>query len=52
MEAYFIANDIVDEKKKKTIVITSVGSKSYKLMRDLLTPNKPMDAKLVYIWKI
>ena len=49
MEAYFIIKDITDDKKKTAIVITS---KTYKLMRDLLTPKKPMDTKLVDIWII
>ena len=52
MEAYFIANDITDDKKKTAIVITTIGAKTYKLMRDLLTPKKPMDTKLVDIWVI
>ena len=52
MEAYFIANDITDDKKKTAIVITTIGDKTYKLMRDLLTLKKPMDTKLVDIWLI
>ena len=52
MEAYVIANDITDEKKKTAIVITTIGAKTYKLKIDLLTPKKPMDTKLVDIWLI
>ena len=51
MNAYFIANDITDDKKKTAIVITTIGTKTYQLMRDLLTPKKPMDW-LVDIWLI
>ena len=31
--------------KQKSIFITSIGAKTYKLLRDLLLPSKPMDAK-------
>ena len=51
MEAYFITNGITDDKNKRTIVLTAIGAKTYKLMRDLLTTKKPMDTKLVDIWK-
>ena len=45
VEAYFIANEIEKEMKQKSIFITSIGAKTYKLLRDLLLPSKPMDAK-------
>ena len=47
IEAYFIANDIKEEAKKKSIFITSIGPKTYKLLRDLVLPKKPMHESLV-----
>ena len=52
MEEYFIANDITDDKKKTAVVITPIGSKTYTLIRDLLTPRKPNNTNFVDIWKI
>ena len=43
MEAYFLANEITDVKKKKAILVTVIGAKTYKLLRDLLIPKKPME---------
>ena len=42
MEHFFDANDI-SESKKKSILLSSVGPKTYKLMKTLLAPVKPGD---------
>ena len=52
IEAYFIANDIKEEAKKKSIFITSIGPKTYKLLRDLILPKKPMNESLEKILQI
>ena len=41
LEFYFLANDISDDGKKKAIFLSSVGSETYKLIRDLCTPDAP-----------
>lgn len=38
---FFVANGIGDEEKKRAILLSSVGSRTYSLMRNLLSPNKP-----------
>ncbi|KAK0139329.1 hypothetical protein N1851_024035 [Merluccius polli] len=38
---FFVANGIADEGKKRAILLSSVGSRTYSLMRNLLSPNKP-----------
>ena len=43
VEAYLLANEINDVNKKKTILVTVIGAKTYKLLRDLLIPKKPME---------
>lgn len=41
MEHIFIANDIDDVDKKKSILLSVVGAQTYSLMRNLLSPEKP-----------
>ena len=43
LEAWFDANSIQDEGKKRAIFLTNLGSKSYHTLRALLQPNKPTD---------
>ena len=43
VEAYFLANEIKDGEKKKAILVTVIGARTYKLLRDLLIPKKPME---------
>ena len=45
LEHYFLANDVTDEKKKKSVLIAVVGSKTYKLMRNLCKPKQPGELK-------
>ena len=47
MEHFFSANEITDDNKKKAIMLSSCGGKTYKLFRNLLAPVKPGDA----IWQ-
>ncbi|XP_051233810.1 uncharacterized protein LOC127350824 [Dicentrarchus labrax] len=41
MEHFFIANDVDDEDKKKSRLLSVVGAQTYSLMRNLLSPAKP-----------
>ncbi|KAJ8034251.1 hypothetical protein HOLleu_21010 [Holothuria leucospilota] len=43
LEQYFLANDIEDNGKKRTIMLTVCGSVTYSLMKNLLAPAKPTD---------
>ena len=38
---YFLANDIEEENKKKAILLSVCGAKSYSLLRSLTTPARP-----------
>ncbi|KAJ7994080.1 hypothetical protein DPEC_G00262220 [Dallia pectoralis] len=38
---FFVANEIEDGEKKRAILLSSVGSRTYSLMRTLLSPDKP-----------
>lgn len=38
---FFVANGIVNERRKRAILLSSVGSRTYSLMRNLLSPDKP-----------
>ena len=44
LEHFFDANGIAEEAKKKSILLSSCGSKTYKLFRNLLAPTRPGDA--------
>ncbi|XP_043916150.1 LOW QUALITY PROTEIN: uncharacterized protein K02A2.6-like [Protopterus annectens] len=43
LEHFFEANQITDAGRKRAILLSSVGSKTYSLMRNLLSPDKPGD---------
>jgi len=43
MEYYFQANKITTGEMKCTILISAMGGKNYKLMRNLISPDKPGD---------
>lgn len=45
-EQYVIANEIKDEKKIVATFLTTMGSKTYNVLRDLLAPEKPSAVKL------
>ena len=46
LDQYVIANEIKEEKKIVATFLTSVGSKTYNVLRDLLAPVKPSSVKL------
>lgn len=41
LEHFFLANDIVDEEKQRSILLSVCGAKTYRLIRNLATPQKP-----------
>lgn len=41
VEQFFIANEVDSENKKKAILLSSVGAKTYKLLTSLSQPNSP-----------
>nr|XP_055046280.1 LOW QUALITY PROTEIN: uncharacterized protein K02A2.6-like [Misgurnus anguillicaudatus] len=41
LEHFFDANEIADADKKRSILLSVCGAKTYKLMRNLATPRKP-----------
>ena len=43
MEQYFLANDVTEAAKKRAILLSVVGDKTYKLIRDLVAPKKPTE---------
>ena len=46
VELFFTANGVVDDVKKKAIFLTVCGSELYQLIRNLVTPSKPVDKTL------
>ena len=45
LEHYFIANDIVEENKKKSVLLSSCGNQAYSLFRNLVAPTKLVDCR-------
>ena len=43
MEYYFLANEITSSDKQRAVLISAMGAKSYKLLRNLITPKAPSD---------
>ena len=43
VEQYFIANGIDNEDKKRGILLTVIGSETYSLLRNLISPTKPAE---------
>ena len=43
MEYYFLANEITSSDKKRALLISAMGAKSYKRLRNLITPAAPSD---------
>ncbi|XP_068697684.1 uncharacterized protein [Montipora foliosa] len=50
-DQYVIANDIKDEKKIVATFLTTIGSKTYNALRDLLAPAKPSEVKFEELLK-
>ena len=43
MENYFIANSILEDEQKQSILLTSVSPATYKLLWNLVSPQKPSE---------
>ena len=43
MEHYFLANEIIDASKQHSILISSLRQEAYKILRNIVAPNKPID---------
>ena len=43
LDHFFEANEVVDADKKRAILLTVIGPSAYKLLRNLLAPEKPKD---------
>ena len=43
LQHYFTANDVADADKQRAILLSSVGPTTYRLIRNLLAPDKPTD---------
>ena len=41
MEEYILANSVTEERKKVTILLSTIGTHTYDLLKDLYTPDKP-----------
>ena len=41
MEHYILANKIADASKQRSILISSMGQKAYKILRSIVAPSKP-----------
>ena len=40
---YFVANDIEDAAKKRAVLLTECGAKTYRVIRDLVAPAPPSE---------
>ena len=52
LEAFFDANDITDSAKKRSVLIAVVGSDTYGLIRNLVSPAKPKEKSFAEIVKL
>ena len=52
LEQYFTANDIVGGDKQRAILLSSVGASTYQLIRNLISPEKPMEKSFDEIVKV
>ena len=52
LENFFLANDIVDDAKKRAVFLSVIGPSSYKTLRNLVTPEKPADKTLAELVKV
>ncbi len=41
LDFYLDANDVVEDAKKRSIFLSSCGSSTYKLVRNLVSPSQP-----------
>ena len=49
---FFEANEITDAAKQRSILLVSVGAKTYKLIRSLVAPEVPKDKSYVDLAKV
>ncbi|KAJ8023976.1 hypothetical protein HOLleu_36568 [Holothuria leucospilota] len=52
MEHFFDANEIAENEKRKAVLLSSVGPKTYKLMKTLLSPATPRDKTFTELVKL
>ena len=45
-QQYFVANDVDDADKKRAILLSCVGDKAYRTIKDVLSPDSPSDVAL------
>ena len=43
LEQYFVANGVTRDEKKRAILLSVCGEKTYRVLRNLMTPDKPAD---------
>ena len=49
LENFFLANDIKEDAKQRAVFLSVVGSSTYKILRNLVTPDKPADKTLAQL---
>ena len=52
IHCYIIENDTTDDKKKLANVLTVIAPKTYKLVRNILTPITPFKSTLKNVWDV
>ena len=43
MEYYFLANEITSTEQRQAVLLSAMGAKAYKILRNLITPATPSD---------
>ena len=51
LQQFYVANEITDEGKKKAILLSGCGAKTYKLFKGLCAPQKPSDVSFTNLVK-
>lgn len=52
LQHFFVANDINDQSKQRSVLLSACGAKTYKLIRNLASPRKPGDLSFQDIVKL
>ena len=52
LEQYFLANDVEDAGKQRAILLSVCGAATYRLIRNLVAPDKPTDKSFAAIVKL
>ena len=50
-QQYFAANDVTDAEKQRAILLSSVGDKTYRTIKDVLSPDAPATVALASLIK-